>query len=153
MFSHVKQALLFMQIKWMLWRLVLWNPRIESWTLFYQQNITMHFHQKENKDYFITYENLSIWITWISSEWVCFKPMSNLFMCSFEILKKKPAWKRTPCKRPNLPSYSSIPKENSNWTLGGMIKLRGNPKTNDRAGSMISFLRKQNVGQSCWPLR
>ena len=42
--------------------------KLSNWILnhFDQQNITTHFHQKQNKKVFITSENLSIGITWIS---------------------------------------------------------------------------------------
>jgi len=36
-----------------------------------------YFRQKQNKKVFIPSENLSIGITWISSEWVCFESMSK----------------------------------------------------------------------------
>jgi len=48
--------------------------------------------------------------------------------------------KTTPCQT----FFHIASSPNSNWTLGGMIKLGGQSKTPDRAGSMIHFLRKMS---------
>jgi hypothetical protein len=47
--------------------------------------------------------------------------------------------KTTPCQKPNLLSYSLIPKPNLNTC--GHDQARGQSKTSGRAGSMIPFLR------------
>jgi len=47
--------------------------------------------------------------------------------------------KTTPCQKPNLPSYSLIPKPELN--IWGHDQARGQSKTSGRAGSMIPFLR------------
>ena len=48
---------LFMHSKWKLWKLVLWNPQIETWTLSTNQ-ISLHFIKSKTK-FFKTHANLS----------------------------------------------------------------------------------------------
>jgi hypothetical protein len=52
--------------------------------------------------------------------------------------------KTTPCQ--TFYHIVSYPKKTQFEHLRGMIKLGGNPKTHNKTGSMILFLRKQNVG-------
>jgi len=126
---------LFMQAKWMLWKLVLWNPQILN--PFDQSNITS-LDQKQYKNFSTlmqTYPWESLKVFRISLFW------TNIKMIFFGIALKFQKFfvKTTLCKQPNLLPYSLIPKENPIWTLGDMIKLWGNPPKHIRPTPWFPF--------------
>jgi hypothetical protein len=133
---RIRTKSLFIQIKWMLWRPVLCNPQINFEPFFCQPNVNF-YHQKQNKKF-------SSLLKPLNRNQLNFFRMSLLLidvkmisMSGIALKFQKFCMKTTPCQKPNLPSYSLIPKENPIWILGGMIKLGSNPKTHGRVSSVI----------------
>ena len=109
-----------------------------------QQNITSYFHQKQNKSFYHfwkhAYRNhLNFFRTsllWINVEMI----FVSVIALKFQNL----CMKTTLCQ--TFYHIVLFPKKTQFEHLGGMIKLGGNPKTYNKIGFMILFLRKQNVG-------
>jgi len=102
---------LFMQIKWMLWTLVLWNPQIKSETFLTNQMSLHIFIKSKTKIFHHIWKPLhrnhlnffKISLLWINVKIIFVSGITLKF-------QKQIPHENNSCQKPNLSSYSLIPK-------------------------------------------